>query len=287
MAAVRDSGKFKQKHRVKAHTIHARAWFSDPYFTLLEASWLQLIFAVVGGYSAVILLAWGLTLLDMNSVAGEPEDTSPVLRAFMFSATNVLTMGFGSFFAESVYTYWVATLQQSLGIFSNVILLTIVVTKFQRPHSDVIFSNPCSIIYRNGVPSLIFRIGNLRCNLVYHPEFKVSLMRKFSTSEGESFMRSLPLEVNTPAVFSGAFTVAHEVNEDSPLRDITVADDITRYRQGELVVTCVMMGRDSVYHDDLLALHRYDLTTDLMFNHKFADIMVRKLKTTSSDSPKR
>ena len=76
-------------------------------------------------------------------------------------------------------------------------------------------------------------------------------------------MRSQPLEVNTPAVFSGAFTVAHTVDEDSPLNGITSREAIKGFGPGQLVVTCVLMGRDSVYHDDLLALHRYDLTTDL------------------------
>ena len=112
MNAVRDAGKFKEKHRVKAHTIHARQWFSDPYFTLLEATWSQLLLAVISGYASVITFAWLLTLVDSTNVAGEPEEASSMLRAFMFAATNVVTMGFGSLYCESIYLYWIATLQQ-------------------------------------------------------------------------------------------------------------------------------------------------------------------------------
>ena len=111
-------------------------------------------------------------------------------------------------------------LQQICGIVLNVVMFTVVMTKFQHPAHDIVFAEKAVITNRHGVPHLLIRIGNQRCNLVYHPEAIISLLVPHKTPEGETFVQSHRLRVNLPGVISGTFTFAHAIDEGSPLHGI-------------------------------------------------------------------
>jgi hypothetical protein len=45
-----------------------------------------------------------------------------------------------------------------------------------------------------------------------------------TTEEGEMHMRICPLDFHVPAVISGCYTLAHAINDDSPLRPLLATD---------------------------------------------------------------
>ena len=76
------------------------------------------------------------------------------------------------------------------------------------------------ILTRDGVPHLLMRVGNLRCHTLYSPRIRLTLLRRHVTAEGESYFRRDDLAVDQPSVMSGIHTVAHAIDEESPLREL-------------------------------------------------------------------
>ena len=107
-----------------------------------------------------------------------------------------------------------------LGVLVNVFVFSAVMAKFQSPQADFVFSSICTVVKRDKVPTLLFRLGNLRCHTLYGPEIHLTLLRRHVTEEGEVFSRRLDLEVPQPSTLSGIYTIAHSIDSDSPLRPL-------------------------------------------------------------------
>jgi hypothetical protein len=61
-------------------------------------------------------------------------------------------------------------LETLIGILINVAMFAIVAAKVQAPSADFIFSDNVIITTRNFKPVLMCRVGNKRCNVIFHPE---------------------------------------------------------------------------------------------------------------------
>lgn len=143
-----------------------------------------------------------------------------ILARMLFAASCLMTMGYGPFSPSDPPSVIVATILQVAGIVSNVFLFSIIITKYQQPNAELVFSDNAIFTRRNGQPYFLFRIANKRCNFLFHPTFFVTLVRKFETAEGESFMKPTPLALETePALISGCVTIAHHITPESPLYD--------------------------------------------------------------------
>ena len=59
------------------------------------------------------------------------------------------------FVAASTSTYLGATLTQFTGVLINVFVFSVIVTKFQQPRGDVVFSKHVLITERDGIPHLL------------------------------------------------------------------------------------------------------------------------------------
>jgi hypothetical protein len=61
--------------------------------------------------------------------------------------------------------------------------------------------------------------------------------------------------IQRPGVISGTFTLAHKIDEDSPLHGLT-EDNITSTAWRKTAISVVFVGRDDVYYDDLHCIMR-------------------------------
>ena len=61
---------------------------------------------------------------------------------------------------------------------------------------------------RDGTPTLMLRVGNLRCHTLYNPIIRCTLLSRHVTSEGEGYMKKEAVQVMQPATVSGVHTVA-------------------------------------------------------------------------------
>src|SRR6185503_1412746 len=95
----------------------------------------------------------------------------------------------------------------------------LIVAKFSRPTARVGFSREVTITPMNGVPTLSFRISNLRSNRIVEAHIRVALVRTERTHEGATFYRTLDLKLARERASSLArsWTVFHPIDEHSPL----------------------------------------------------------------------
>ena len=90
-------------------------------------------------------------------------------------------MGYGRFQPVTRAAFALANWQLFAGLFLNVLVFTVFVTKIQHPEPAIIFSQNALIARRNGQRVLLFRIGNLRANFIYAPTIRVSILKNVVT----------------------------------------------------------------------------------------------------------
>ena len=143
---------------------HPKNW----YFLLLEVGWLQLVAIFCGIYAAVWVINLSFSLLAAQSMTNPDEESTFFVAAWM-TISNLVAVGYtGSIGPDSFATFSLGIIQQLQGILLQAFLFSVAVTRFQMPQADLILSDNLLFTNRFHIPFLIFRIGNLRCNMIYN-----------------------------------------------------------------------------------------------------------------------
>jgi len=243
---------------------------ADFYFHMLQTTWPELLVYILFAYIFQILF-WGT--ITYLAVGDDLDGSSRGLdnaffTAIMFATENCITMGWGLIGATGAGAFVCGAIQQMCGIALNVLVFAIVCTKFQRPKPDILFANKVVVAPRDGIPTLLIRLGNKRCNIIYHPDVRLSFLCPTRTKEGETYIKSISLHIAMPNVIAGVFTISHPIDSSSPLKEHFGDDGKGLVSRAKAIcVTCI--GRDAVYQDDLHCIKRYNLGTDCFIDHQF------------------
>lgn len=258
------SGRAQMKQRA------GRVQLGDLYFSMLDMSWGTMLSYCCVAYVCTVALWAGVTLAVADDIDGSALSLSskPFVRSLAFACENIVTMGWGLVAPRSTTTFALGVLQHLTGLALNVLVFAIVCTKFQHPQSQLVFGDRACIVKRRGVPYLLVRLGNKRCNLIYHPDAKLSLLTPASTPEGESYVRNEDLEVRMPGVITGIYSIAHRIDAQSPLKAVLEDWGNSSARRA---ISVTFVGRDGVFHDDLHCIKRYSLSEDVVLDHRFVD----------------
>ena len=187
-------------------------------------------------------------------------------------------MGYGSVFPASDAGFLLATVQQLLGIFINVVLFACILAKFQAPQADIVFSDSCVVADRNRVPHLMIRVSNLRCHTLYNLNVRVSLLQRFVTVEGESYTKVRDLAIQEPPpTMAGVLTLCHVLDSASPLFGLSEAK---LAESSQMAIQCTFTALDPVYQAEVCAKTSYS-PHQLRFHMRFADLV----KVTKSGTP--
>lgn len=254
------------------------------YFLVLERSWWYAIALALGLY-AVSIVACALLATTARLVNTQRDLEEAILDAvaprwekcLRFAAAHVLTMSGGNVVPVDTWSHALSWLQIAVGLLVNVFVFSVVVAKFQAPHSDLVWSGGCVLLSRDGVPHLLMRVGNLRCHTLYSPRVRLTLLRRHVTNEGESFFRRDDLVVDQPATVSGIHTVAHAISGGSPLRELYESGTLQRSLRAaaddapSLLIHAVIQAFDNVYGGDLSATHTYG--KESLLEGAFADMI--------------
>jgi len=159
------------KKKSTENTVRAsRSGGSKPlYFLVLERSWGYAAGVAAASYVTSLLLCALMALpveLENTNLERElqwvDEPAPQFVLALRFSASHLITLGHGTVLPVSHAGFMLAFVQMWLGVLLNVLILTVVVAKFQKPNCDVIFSQNAVVTMRDGKPTLIIRIGCVR-----------------------------------------------------------------------------------------------------------------------------
>jgi inward rectifier potassium channel len=244
--------------------------FSDLYHRMLRASWAATLLGI-----ALLVLAvnvvFGVAFWLTGGVGGARPGS--FADAFFFSVQTVGTIGYGAFYPKSFSAHILVTIESIMGILVASIATGLIFAKFSIPTARITFSRLAVVSRLNGVPSLSFRLGNLRGNYVVDATIRLTLTHLERTAEGRSFYRMLDLRLlreRSPSL-GRTWLVVHPIDDKSPLNG--ASEESLRANETEL--QAAITGIDSTSSQTVHALYRYD-TEDIRFEKRFADMLTPK-----------
>jgi inward rectifier potassium channel len=164
--------------------------FSDLYLYLITCSWPLLILQI----SAIFFLANGLFATGYY-LDGGVQQARTFSDAYFFSVQTMATIGYGRLTPLTLFSNVLMSVEALTGIFGIAVITGLVFAKFSRPTARVRFSAKAVISTRDGVPSLMFRMANVRENQIVEAQIHVVFSRMERTLEGEETRRFQDLQL--------------------------------------------------------------------------------------------
>ena len=201
----------------KVTTIGApRMLIRDFYHWYLRQPWWAAIAVIVVGYLLLNLgFAFAFALLGgvVNAQPGSLRD------GFYFSIQTMGTIGYGAMYPVSTAANVLVVCESVVGLLTTAVATGLVFAKFARPTARLKFSKVATVAPMDGVPTLMFRLGNERGNYIVDALIRVVMTRTEITKEGMTFYRmwDLPLVRERSPALNRSWTVMHQITPQSPL----------------------------------------------------------------------
>ncbi len=239
----------------------------DFYHSLLRRPWSVTIAAISGVFLGANALFAGLFVAVGGLAHAQPGSFRD---AFFFSVQTMGTIGYGAMFPESAAANAVVVLESITGLTLTALATGLVFAKFSRSTARLMFSRHAVITGLNGVPTLMFRVGNQRGNGIVDAQLRVVMIRTEHTLEGETFYRMLDLPLTRQRAMSlaRAWNALHVIDATSPLYGET-ADSLAA-KEVELQV--LVVGLDDITMQTVHGQHRYS-AKDVLWGHRLADVL--------------
>jgi inward rectifier potassium channel len=244
-------------------------YFDDLYHQLMTSSWPLLLlevivaFVVVNGlFASGYLIAGGIE----NARRGSFAD------AFFFSVQTMATIGYGKMAPGGLLANVLVSAEALTGLLSLALVTGLIFSKFARPTARVRFTRKAVISIRDGVPSLMFRMANVRANQIVDAQIHVVFARQEKTLEGEEVRRFYDLELTRyrNAIFDYSWTAIHPITQNSPLYGASA--ESLKKSEAEIVVS--LTGIDETFSQTVYARYYYE-AEDVIWGARFADITQR------------
>ncbi len=244
-------------------------YFEDFYHQLMTSSWPLLLLKVMAAFAAINCL-FALGYLIAGGVGHARRGS--FADAFFFSVQTMATIGYGKMAPASLIANLLASGEALTGLLTFALVTGLVFAKFSRPTARVRFTRNAVISLRDGVPSLMFRMANVRANQIVEAQIHVILARQEITLEGEEVRRFYDLELAryTNAIFSHSWTAVHPINLRSPLYGATAES----LKASDAGIVVSLTGIDETFSQTVYARYYYD-AEDIIWGARLADITTR------------
>ncbi|XP_076263501.1 G protein-activated inward rectifier potassium channel 3-like isoform X2 [Rhynchophorus ferrugineus] len=275
-----------------------RKYLQDIFTTLVDAQWrwTLLVFAMNFLLSWLLFaLIWWLIVFthgDLNidelNLNGTEPPTPCVIgvhgftSAFLFSLETQHTIGFGTRSAteECPEAIFVMCVQAIAGVMIQAFMVGVVFAKLSRPKKrtqTLLFSRNAVISHRDGVPCLMFRVGDMRKSHIIEAHVRAQIIRHKVTKEGEHlpfFQTELKVGGDgeeDKIFFIWPTTIVHKIDSKSPLYHMS-ATDLLRERF-EIVV--ILEGVIESTGMTTQARSSY-LPSEILWGHRFKSLVTFK-----------
>jgi len=202
---------------------------SDNYHKLITMSWRKFILLVLGTYLVLnIFFAFIYLTVGNGSLYGVNDDSglTRFWEAFFFSAQTITTVGYGHIYPRGMASNSIAAFESMMGLLSFAMATGLLYGRFSRPSAKILYSKNMLVApYLENQRALMFRLANERRNILVDLNLEVI----FSYNEnvnGKPQRRFFPLELErkSVSVLTLNWTVVHPIDENSPLKDMTIDD---------------------------------------------------------------
>jgi len=246
---------------------HRHTPLRDFYHALLELPWWATITTITGVFlvtNALFALAYLLTGGVEHAARGS------FLDAFFFSVQTMGTIGYGAMFPASTAANAVVVVESIVSLLLTAMSTGLVVAKVSRPTARVVFTRHAVISPFDGVPTLMFRIGNERGNQIVDAKIRVVVYRTERTADGRTYYRQLDLQLLRAHALSlsRSWNVLHPIDDASPFRDETPASLAAK----EIELQVLVIGLDDISMQTVHAGHRY-FAKDIVWGARLADVL--------------
>jgi inward rectifier potassium channel len=244
-------------------------YFDDFYHQLMISSWPLLLLEVVGAITVVNCL-FALGYLVSGGI--EHARRGSFADAFFFSVQTMATIGYGKMVPANILANLLASAEALTGLLAFALVTGLVFSKFSRPTARVRFTRNAVIALRDGLPSLMFRMANVRANQIVEAHIHVVLARQERTLEGEEVRRFYDLDLTRyrNTIFNYSWTAIHPIDINSPLYGATAQS----LEASDAEITVSLTGIDETFSQTVYARYYYD-AKDIIWGARLADITSR------------
>lgn len=238
----------------------------DLYHTFLQAPW-PVSLAMIAGAFLVMNLGFATVYMATGGVAGS---TGSFLNSLSFSVQTMATIGYGDMHPATSAAHIAIIAESMLGLIVTALSTGLVFAKFSRPTTRVAFSKHALVGTYEGKPTLMFKIGNRRTNVILEAQVHVVAVITTLTAEGSIFYKSvdLPLVRERHIGMARGWTIMHVIDEQSPL----YGKDAAAIAADELELYTVITGLDNITMQTVHSAHMYT-DRDIQFGARFADTL--------------
>jgi inward rectifier potassium channel len=180
------------------------------------------------------------------------------------------TIGYGAMFPESTGANVVVVAESIVSLLLVAVSTGLVFAKFSRSTARFVFARQAVISPVDGVPTLMFRLGNERGNQLVNAQIRMVMVRTERLAEGGTFYRMLDLHPTRERALSlsRSWNVLHQIDAASPLAGETPAS----LAEKEIELTVMVIGTDDVSMQTVHASYRY-FARDIIWGARLADVL--------------
>ncbi len=244
-----------------------RAPFRDFHHRFLRAPWWLALSLIVLISLALNAIYAALYVLEGGIKHARPGSFSD---AFYFSVQTMGTIGYGDMYPMSRAANWLVVSEAVTSLILTALATGLIFSKFSQVQARVVFTKTITVSPMDGVPTMMFRLGNERGNQIVEALLHVVMIRTIHTLEGMTFYRQFDLSLvrERTQAFTRSWTAMHTITKDSPLFGVT--EEQMNAEEIEFVVSVV--GTDDTSLQPVHAQHHYG-HADVLWGARHADIL--------------
>ncbi len=239
------------------------------YHYLIDMKWSHFILLVIAGYFAMsCIFALIYQAIGIEHIAGAENGAwiHEFSQCYYFSAQTLTTVGYGALAPKGTLTNFISSIEAVVGLLSFSLATGLFYGRFIKPRNGFVFSNVAVINPLKPNSKLMVRVAYKQDNILLDLETK--LLVTFIVNEDGTNKRkyhTLKLESDKVVTLPLNWNLVHEINENSPLFDMSEQD----YKDCNLELILMIKGFSETYGQELHS--RSSWTADeILWNKKFS-----------------
>ncbi len=228
----------------------------DFYKFLLEIKWYWFILFITSFYIIMNLIFSSLYLLiGIEQLKGTHNGQTDFFNAFFFSAQTFTTVGYGSISPHGKAADILSMIEAFVGLLSFALATGLLYGRFSKPSLKIAFSKNLLITPYEDGNALMFKIVNMRNNVLLNTRIS-TLVTIDKGTQNEEFNKeyfALNLETDTVKFFPLTWTIVHKIDESSPIFGLTLKD--LKKRNAEVIV--MVETFDETFAQEIIQKHSY------------------------------
>lgn len=196
------------------------------YHSLLRMKRMNFMLAIMTFYTVTnFLFAIIYFTIGVDKLAGIDVSQPVIIRflnAFFFSSQTLTTVGYGHVAPSGLLTNFIASTESLIGILAFAVVTGLIYGRFSRPKAYILFSHNMIVAPHKGGKALMIRLATYKNNHLTDAEAQLTAALHVE-EDGKMITRfyPLPLEIAKVGSLALSWTIVHNINEDSPLMNLT------------------------------------------------------------------